>query len=155
MTSTYGELTLSYTLGTLSQSITFGSITDLNIQYNKSVLTTPIVTRSYKDTFAIESASAISISASFTRTKDDEDETGMNNAVWDANLVMALDRWQARSDGFTLKYEPATGTISNPYTPAFEYNGYVKQMETKYEKGKTQYITGSMTFEVGTMIVRT
>lgn len=155
MTSVYGKLTLSYKVGSYEQKLVFGAITDLNITYNKSVMTTPIVSRSARNTFALETASSITVTAEFARTSADEEETGESNAAWDATLAGMMDRWQAKTNGFRLKYEPNSSLdgSGNPYISAFDYNGFMRDVTTKYERGMTQYITGSFTFEVGTMYV--
>ena len=155
---TLGKLTLSYTQRNHEYSIDFGTITEISQPYNKSVMLTPIVSRSVKSTFALETASSITITAQFARTSVDEDETGESNAAWDARLVGMIDRWQAKSNGFRLKYVPGTviGGITqddNPYMPEFDYNGFVRQINTKYANGTTQLITGTLTFEVGTMYI--
>lgn len=158
MTSSMGKLTLSYTQGGTTRTITFGAVTSINLPYNKSVMLTPIVSRSVKSTFAIETASSITITAEFARTSADEEETGESNAAWDARLVAMMDRWQAESNGFRLKYVPGTmvGNVNqrdNPYVPEFDYNGFVRQIDTRYSHGMTQFITGVLTFEVGTMYI--
>lgn len=155
MTSAYGKLTLSYKVGSYEQKLVFGAVTDLDISYNKSVMTTPIVSRSVRNTFALETASSITVTVEFARTEADEIETGMLNAAWDATLVGMMDRWQAKTNGFRLRYEPnnAIDGGGNPYIAAFDYNGFMRDITTRYEHGMTQYLTGSFTFEVGTMYV--
>jgi hypothetical protein len=136
-----GTLTLSYSGGSLE----IGTVITINESLQKSCTVVPLVSMSVADTFAVESRSAKTINISFKRVQP---SSGLNNANWVTTIQNMLNRWQCRSDGFTLTYEPDN---DNPYIAPIEYNGYVKSFSYQFSKGDPTVIKGSMEFHVGTM----
>lgn len=81
-----------------------------------------------------------------------------SNSKWYSEIMRAIDRWQARTDGFRFLYIPDQNGSGddNPYIPAYNYiNGYVKNINLTYKAGDPQVIYGSLEFHVGTMYLNT
>lgn len=131
-----------------------GILTSVSETFTKSCSTTPIVSKSMDDTIAIESGSGLNLNLRFTRVQpiayDDTSDSSedWSNAHWYHMVTLAMDRWQARTDGFTLSYSPYE---DNPYIHPFTYNGYIKSLSRRYSKGKPTEISVSMEFHVGCM----
>lgn len=144
------------------RTISFGTVTNINVGYTKQVSPTPIVTQSVDSTFAIESGSSMTISFNFVRRQPDPEEisdsldsdsTLWSNRFWSERRNAMMDRWQARTNGATLSFSPTTGDEGDPYVPPFSKRGFVQSITASYNKGDPTVITGSLVFEVGTMYV--
>lgn len=142
-----GTLTLSYTLDGSTTSVVIG--TDVTIQeaLQKSCTVVPLVSMPVADTFAIDTKTVKVINVSFQRKQG---EGGMTNADWLNTVEGMLNRWQCRSDGFTLSY---VASADNPYIAEFSENGYVKSFAYQAISGTNDMIKGSFEFHVGTMYV--
>lgn len=137
-----GTLELYYSGG---GTIEIGTVTTLSESMQKSCTVVPLVSMHVDDTFAVESRSSKTINISFERKNGD---WGTNNASWIRSMESAVDRWQCKTDGFTLTYTPAS---DNPYISGFEQNGYIKSFIYRYSSGSPEVIKGSIEFHVGTM----
>lgn len=146
------RLTLEYN----GMEYDLGIVKSLSAPYTKSTSDTPIVSRTTEDTISIESDSRIVVSASTVRvapesgTTSGSDPTRWTNAYWYERMHAIADRWQARTNGFVLRYHPAS---DNPYVPAMEYNGFLKSMSRTYKPGEPSTMYVSIEFHVGTMVV--
>lgn len=142
-----GTLTLSYTLDGSTTSVVIG--TDVTIQeaLQKSCTVVPLVSMPVADTFAIDTKTVKVINVSFQRKQG---EGGMTNADWLNTVEGMLNRWQCRSDGFTLSY---VASADNPYIAEFSENGYVKSFAYQAISGTNDMIKGSFEFHIGTMYV--
>ena len=136
-----GTLTLNYS----STSIEVGTVTTISESFQKSCTIVPLVSMSVDDTFAVESKSSKTIHINFTRKNP---SSGTSNASWISAMNTALNRWQCRTDGFELVYEPDT---DNPYIAEINMNGYVKSFIYRLSAGAPEQIEGSLEFHVGTM----
>lgn len=136
-----GTCTISYS-GT---TIDLGIITSISRSYSKSVSTTPLVSLPMEQAFPLESSSQMTLSISFSRESD-------SNASWYNSLTQAMNRWQCKTDGFTLTY---TADSDNPYVPSMTVNGYIKSLTRSYSSEGPRLITGSIEFHVGTMYCST
>ena len=147
-----GKLTLSFG----SESYDMGIVQSISEKYAKSVATTPIPTMSENATYVIESGSSINMSIELTRKTPDDGKTSggdaslWTNAYWYEKIQRLVNRWQARTNGCTLRYEPGA---DNPYIPARVYNGYIKSMTRTFKPGDPTMIYTSLEFHVGTMTV--
>lgn len=137
----YGKLIISYTGG---PTIDFGVVTSVNPQYTKSVSTTPIVSLPIDSAFAIESSSVMAYSFEFARKNGTD---GVTNAKWYDDLTSAMDRWQARTNGFRLQFIPE----DNPNMMALDINVFYRTCTRQYKQGDVEMIYGSINFTQGTM----
>ena len=139
------------------QDIDMGSLEEVNQSFYKQVNTTPIATMSMDRAIAIETGSGLNISVRFNRNQPENvnnsssrDTVRYSNAAWYKTVDSAVNRWQARTDGFHLTYEP-----DNPYIPPMDRRGYIKSLSRTYNMGFNTLITGHMEFHVGRMSVTT
>lgn len=139
--STYGKLIISYNGG---PTIDFGSVNSISPTYQKSVTVVPLVSLPMESTFAVETSSALSYSFKFTR-KDGTD--GIANNVWYDDLTESLNRWQAKTNGFRLRFIP----LENPNVMPIDVNAFMKSCTREYKNGEPEQIYGSIDFQVGTM----
>lgn len=143
-----GILTLTYSdSNSIIQSIEVGCVTTLQESLSKSCTVVPLVSMSVADTFAIDTKTQKTINIQFTR---EQGRDGMSNAEWLNTMLGHLNRWQCRSDGFRLTYEPDR---DNPYIAEINENGYVKSFSYSLKEGINDYVSGSIEFHVGTMYV--
>lgn len=148
-----GKLRLTVPGGT---SYSFGTITGISESFQKSVSTTPIPSVGVDRTFSIESKTTKVISISFVReapssTNDNgSDPSRWSNGTWVRNMEAQVSRWQCKTDGFQLTYEPSS---DNPYIAPIDENGYVKDLTIDYSEGTPTKLKGSLEFHVGTMYV--
>lgn len=137
-----GTLTLTYQ-GT---TIGFGTITSVSPQFSKSCTVVPLVSLRMEDTFAVESSSTETYQFGFTYRGDDM-------AAWYNGITDAVNRWQCRTNGFVLNYTP---DADDPYIPAMRnVRGYVKEVNRLYSSTSNEVVSGTLTFQVGTMYVTT
>lgn len=147
-----GRLTFSFG----SETYDMGIVESISEKYSKSAAATPIPTMSENATFVIESGSGINISLELRRKAPDSgttsgsDASKWTNAYWYEQVHGLMNRWQAKTDGCTMRYDPGE---DNPYIPARTYNGYIKSMIRTYKAGDPTVIYTSIEFHVGTMIV--
>ena len=163
MTDTAGKLRLVDP--STGREFDFGTVTDISETFQKSVSVTPIVTRPKQDAFPIESRTYKQITVSFTRKNplnpndSSSDPAKWSNGKWTEALMASLDRWQARTDGYRLYYQPASDNphiapIAGPNGTTYE-SGYVRNLNLKHVKGRFESIQGTFEFHVGTMRVST
>lgn len=135
-----------------------GYVTKIRETFTKTTANTPIVTKKAEDTFAIESGGKMSISVELERINpkngitSGSDSTKWTNGYWYQRVAEIVDRWQAKTNGCTLIYTPSN---TNPYQPARNYNGYIKEFSRIHTKGFAEKISVSLNFVVGTMAVKT
>ncbi len=135
-----------------TQSFDFGIPTGCSTTFSKSVSKFPIVTMSYENTFAIDSKTGKTYSFSYTRKNGDG---GMTNKEWLDELNVAIDRWQAESDGFTVVFNSnSKGYPIYSGFPAVNADGYVRSVSVKYKSGIPEALYGSVEFTVGRMRVK-
>lgn len=143
----------------------FGTVTDISETFQKSVSVTPIVTKTKQDAFPIETRTYKQITVSFTRRNplnandSSSDVSRWSNGAWTKALMASLDRWQARTDGYRLYFQPASDNphvapIAGPSGSTYE-TGYVRNLDLKHVKGRPEVIQGTFEFHVGTMRVKT
>lgn len=142
----------------ISRKVGFACVENYNEALQKSVTSTPIISLSADDTFALETGSGMEISARFSRrnpTNPDDSSTDMekwSNAKWYLSIASAVDRWQMRSDGFKLDI---VRSEDNPYVPPrYNINGYIASVSLDYRKGDPTVITGNLQFSVGRMYIQ-
>ena len=134
--------------------IDMGIITSYSESFSKSVSKFPIVSRSTPDTFAIETSSNSEITFDYVRRSPDSpddnaiDSTDWSTPRWVEEMDLAMDRWQAESDGFTLRYNLDREL---PGMPSREIGGYVRSFSYRFKAGDVQCVYGSVTFSTGTM----
>lgn len=147
---TGGTLTLNYTddEGT-RRSLDIDIVDTLQESLQKSCTIVPLVSQPIADTFAVDTKSLKVINISFKRNQP---TSGMSNAAWLDRVEQALNRWQCKSDGFSLVYEP---DADNPYIAEINENGYVKQFSYQISAGQNTIVKGNIEFHVGTMYVQT
>lgn len=160
-----GRLRLSYGTAT---DIGFGSVTSFEETFSKSCTVTPLVSLTVYDTFVIETGSQKTYTFGFSRvhpagwTEGDDASSDINrwsNRKWYEAVTTAMNRWQARTNGFVMSYAPDS---TNPYIPArissisggLEENGYIKNLSLTYAQADNTVIKGTMEFHVGTMFPR-
>lgn len=154
MSDEHGTLRLTVPNG---QSFSFGTVTGIQESFQKSGSTTPIPSLPVDNAFTIESKTTKIISISFTRVQpigardSGSDSRRWSNAYWLQSIESAVGRWQCRTDGFQLTYEPAS---DNPYICPIDENGYVRDLSIDYTGGKPESIKGTLEFHVGTMYVK-
>ena len=166
MSDSNGELRLSYTLDGVTTVLSFGTVTKMSSQFQKSVSTTPLVSLPSEDAFALDTKTTKVWTVRFTRVQPSEediveggtDSTRWSNAEWLTNVTAAVDRWQCRTNGFRLRFTPAW---DNPYMPEIDpedpdgLNGYVKNLSISYSSESNTTLSGSFEFHAGTMYVGT
>lgn len=153
MADSKGKLRLTVTGGS---SYSFGTVTGISESFQKSLFTTPIPSLAVDRAFSIESKTAKVISISFVReppssTNDNgSDPARWSNGAWVNKVEAELSKWQCKTDGFRLTYEPSS---DNPYIAPIDENGYVKDLTIEYSEGNPTRLKGSLEFHVGTMYV--
>lgn len=161
MMDTGGTLRMRYVNASgTTISLDFGTITAINETFQKRVMTVPLTSLPSDSAFAVESSNSLAYSINYSRVSptpynnNSSDSTQWSNSRWYSQMSAAIDRWQAKTDGFVLKYTPdASGDDANPHVPAFESNGYVKNLTRRYKSEQNSVIEGVLTFNVGTMFV--
>jgi len=134
--------------------IDFGIITGYSESFSKSVAKFPIVGRSTRDTFAIESSSTSDMEINFVRKSpeyfdnDSMDSTEWSNSYWVEEVGLAMDRWQAETDGFKFRYNEDRELSGMPRRVL---NGYVRSLSYQFKAGDVQCVYGTITFSSGTM----
>ena len=154
MSDEYGKLRLydPYT----GKSIGFGVVTSIQESFQKSGSTIPLVSMDAENAIVIESKTSKVITIGFSRKNPSYISNGSSNtnywsnAHWMTLVSKAINRWQCRTDGFELTYEPAS---DNPYIAPIDENGYVRNFNVAYEEGNPEKLKGSFEFHVGTMYV--
>ena len=137
-----GRLTLTYSGTTLD----FGIVTSVSPQFSKTCTVVPLVSLRAESTFAVESSSTETYQFGFTYK-------GSDITSWYNSVTDAVNRWQCRTNGFVLNYIPDADT---PYIPAMRnVRGYVKSITRTYSSAGNEIVTGTLTFQVGTMYVTT
>ena len=137
-------------------TLDFGSVTDIKPTITKAVSTIPLVSMGADRAFQLETGSTLEYNISFSRLNpsnpDDtsEESTNWSNAYWYEQVTKLTDRWQMRTDGCKLTYKPS---ITNPYVPSIDVNGYIKMLTRTYNNKFNELITGTIQFIVGTMYV--
>lgn len=150
------NLTLSYLdRSNKMRVMDFAYVTNYTEALQKSVTSTPLVSLSADDTFALETGSAMEVNVRFERVNpDDPDDTSKeqsrwSNARWYEELIAGADRWQTRSDGFKMD---VLTSDDNPYVPPRKnVNGYLSSINLDYTKGDPTRIIGNMQFSIGRM----
>ncbi len=132
----------------------FGTVTGISETFQKSCSVTPIVTRSKQCAFPLETRTYKQISVGFTRKNPSKVNNGSvssllwDNATWQERIMTSLDRWQARTNGYKLVYEPQS---DNPYVASINEQGYVKSLTLKTVQGRPESVQGTLEFHVGSM----
>lgn len=139
--SAYGKLVISYNGG---PTVDFGSIVSITPSYQKSVTVVPLVSLSMDSAFAVESSSAMNHSFKFVRKNGTD---GISNKAWYDTLVQSLDRWQAKTNGFRLRFIPT----DNPNVMPLDINAFYKSCTVQYRRGEPEQLYGSIEFQQGTM----
>lgn len=135
-------------------SFDFGTVTGISETFQKSCNVTPIVTRSKQAAFPLETRTYKQIHINFTRKNPISVNNGSSsplmwdNSTWQAKIMASLDRWQARTNGYLLTYDPSS---DNPYVASINEQGYVKNLTLKTVQGRPESIQGTLEFHVGSM----
>lgn len=138
-------------------TIDLGSVTSYSDSFSKSVTKFPVVTRSTRDAYAIEASSSMTISIDYARpcpeAPDDTgyDSTKWSNVKWVEEVDLAMDRWQADSDGFRFTMDSSDHPGMPSYTGKDVKNVYVKQFTYRFKAADVQFVYGSVSMTVGTM----
>lgn len=152
----YKDLVLKYKLkgDDNERKIYLGTVTSISETFTKSVSVFPLVSLSQNDAFGLENGNGQAFSIQFKHVANEESELedGMNAAQWYQKLTEFIDRWQTRSDGFTLEYNPTPS--DNPSIQSFKLNGYIKSLSRTYNAGNLLEVDCDMRFDVGTMYVK-
>ena len=149
-----GTLTLEYD----GKEYDLGYLTKYRENFSKTSATTPIPTKGSDNTYAIESGGKMSVSLELQRKNPANgaatgtDSTRWTNAYWYSRISEIVDIWQARKDGYILKFTPSH---DNPYTPEREFRGYIKSFSREIAKGSPEIISVNVEFVVGTRYVST
>lgn len=149
----YTDLKLKYRENSTDKEIYLGYVTSISETFTKSVSVFPLVSLSQNDAFALENGNGQSFTIQFKHVADETSATadGMNAALWYKKLTEFVDRWQTRSDGFTLEYDPTPSP--NPSVQKLNVNGYIKSLQRTYTSGNLLEVDCTMKFDVGTMYV--
>lgn len=156
-----GKFRISYyssnTSGTKKKiTLDLGSIVSINQSINKATSTIPLVSMGADRAFQLETGSTMQYNISFKRKNPSNhdnastDSTKWSNRKWYNEMTALVDRWQMKTDGCRLTYEP---DVTNPYVPAINVNGYIKILTRKYTNKFNELIEGSIQFIVGTIYV--
>lgn len=155
MTDDHGKLRLTYDGS--SYEFSFGTITGISDSFMKSASTTPIPSMKASSAFTIESKTSKTITISFTRKQpanaisSGSDTTRWSNGHWVSTIKKAIDRWQCKTDGFHLSYDPAA---DNPYISPIEEDGYIKNFSVAFSQAIPEKIKGSFEFHIGGMYMK-
>lgn len=134
----------------------FGYVTSIESSITKALSTIPLVSMGADRAFQLETGSTLQYTISFKRKSPEEfdneskDSTHWSNAHWYTAITALVDRWQMRTDGCRMMYKPS---ITNPYVPQIDVNGYIKMLTRKYSNKFNELIEGTIQFIVGTMYV--
>ena len=134
-------------------TLDFGAITSIRASINKATSTIPLVSMGVDRAFQLESGSTLTYNIEFKRKSPidydntSSDSTMWSNRVWYGEVTKLINRWQMRTDGCTLTFEPS---VTNPFVPAINANGYIKVLSRKFTNTYNELITGSIQFIVGT-----
>ena len=155
MSDDFGILRLKYP--SAGYEFSFGTVTGISDSFMKSASTTPIPSLPAANAFTVESKTSKTITVSFVRknppnaVNSGSDTRLWSNGYWITMLKAAIDRWQCRTDGFTLTYEPAE---DNPYISPINEEGYIKNFSVNFTKAIPEKIKGSFEFHVGGMHIK-
>ena len=155
----------------------FGTVTAITDTLNKGIASIPIVSLSTDSTFALETNTSNRFHIQFSRKNPVHDDgTGTmityetdadyfnkswkwTNSLWVTAITSLLNRWQVRSDGYTLFINVANADrvageavykeISTLYPSYQGINVYMASLEISLTEGQTEYLTGSAEFVVG------
>lgn len=155
----------------------FGTVTSITDALNKGITSIPIVSLSTDSTFALETNTSNRFSIQFSRKNPVHDDGAgtmityesdadyfskswkWTNSLWVTAITSLLNRWQVRSDGYTLFInvenadkivgENVYREISTLYPSYQGINVYMASLEIRLTEGQTEYLTGSAEFVVG------
>jgi len=168
----HSKLTLTYTIEIdnpepsgpakipFTETFDFGEVQSIERKYSVTTLPQAIVTTSVRNAFLMDMGVSQDIDVSFRRLtpngwepNDDTSTDSKNwcNREWWMRFHNALDRWQMKSDGWTLRYIPNPLFAKELY-PAFEYNTYVSAFPFKYQQ--TDVIDSSILFKIGLLKIK-
>ena len=124
-------------------SLDFGIVTQINSSANKALSTIPLVSMGADRAFQLETGNTLTYTISFKRKSpddydnDSEDTTKWSNAHWYYAVNALADRWQMRTNGYRMTFKPS---VTNPYAPQIDVNGYIKMLSRRYNTGSTERI---------------
>lgn len=141
---------------TALREMTIDVVSSVSHQLSASITRVPIVTFRADQAFAYDIGTTGDLTFTIVRTqRADADDDATDSRLWtnakfEEMLTNYIDRWQAETDGCTLRFEPLTYGQS-----IIEENVYLSNLVIKEDKGvaETLYITlnaniGSMTASI-------
>ncbi len=129
---------------------------EIQESFSKTTMTTPIVSLGVESTFGVDMGTMKTYNIKFTRnmpesiSDNSSDSSKWSNGDWMAYALSMMNRWQARTNGFNLKFTPST---VNPYVAPISEVGYIRNFSFDYSNSYNTLISGSFEFHVGTMYV--
>lgn len=159
---TRGTLVVSYfdnSQGAYVQ-IDCGIVTTVDDNIRADVLVTPIVVYNANNAFAFDTGATENLSFSILRRNppsDVIDDSSPNSAYWSNHkwklaISGLIDRWQARTDGCTLRFTPVVLNGQNGvYQEAIEVNAYIRSLTITYDVSSLELLRVTLDAAVGSM----
>ncbi len=131
-------------------SYDFGVPISITDTFSKKLLTTPIPSMPVDRTFAIETEASIRMSIEFVRKNpenfNDESSTADSalwcNGTWLTRVSTLTDRWQARTNGYTLVIDGTDAGLLG--VPNMNERVFISSISYKVKEGTPDVIYGSM-----------
>lgn len=139
-----------------NQYYDFGTPTGISDTFSKKLVTTPIPSMPVDRTFAIEMGAALTMEITFVRKNpapateindQSEDSTKWCNATWLERVSTLTDRWQARSNGYTITLNDDDARLLG--VPTIEESDnkrvFITNATYNYKEGFSDTIFGTIT----------
>lgn len=138
-------------------SFEFGVITSIRDTYSVNLTQTAIVIYGYKNSMCMDLGVSKTYTLDFIRVNpmnpnnsSTTESTRWSNAYWIEKLKDALNRWQVDSDGFQFTFQ-LSQNMRDLYPSITRENVYVNQVSLPRTDSSSQYISGSIALQVGSL----
>lgn len=127
-------------------ALDLGILTSVSDTVASTLNVTVIPTLDSEDTFILDSGTAETYRLTVSHISGHD---GMDNATWLTRLRAYVNRWQAETDGCTLRLQSDNDTLD---TQADEtVNAYITGLAVSYDAGVPERITATLSLSVGSM----
>lgn len=134
----------------------FGVVTSFSDSLGKNVNVTPIPSLPTDCAFPLESSASRSFSIGFSRKAPDcvIDRTDMDtwpNSSWAKAVLSLANRWQARTDGYTMRFncDDDGAPVLDKFPAIVDENVYLRSIEIDVAVGEPELLTGRLSLVVG------
>ncbi len=137
--------------------IELGIVSSVQDNLKSGITKTPIPTMHAENTFVFDNGITESFTLRFCRVNphaefDEEDSLTWSNAFWMNRLSAFINRWQLKTDGCKLRFQPMDDTEeAEEYDSIDDLNVYLSQLRFDWKAGEPEMISGSVTIKVGSI----